>query len=375
MASHAEPPPPKIIQSGPHAGKPQVDPVALALTTLPPDHPLPQVLDATRQALTDSGDSISFEDAHKIKRLLDEAVNWDSPAKKQAQQITKGFRQTLRESMASHEPYNAATAAYQTVAKQYEGVGAAKLHKALLTNPESVVGQIDWRHPAQAQLLKDITTGTAAQAGEAGAQQGEAAFNAVRAAYTHEKIIAKGPVQMANEIDRMEASNAGQEFIKTFYGDPQGQTVWNNLKQIATSLRKVQTDTKTFAQSDLARATEPAGTVRDIGYSMLHGNPITKIGAISRFAFGKGTGASELIQWASYAPARTQFLIKHVLTGPDPGMAFADMVRWFKDSKKAGGNGPDTMAVSHDQPSAGGPPRPRSVQSPRDLPSPPPAPR
>jgi len=58
---------------------------------LPPDHPLPTILAKVEEAIGGSTE-IAFEDAHKIKRLLDDAVNWDSPARKQVQQITKGFR-------------------------------------------------------------------------------------------------------------------------------------------------------------------------------------------------------------------------------------------------------------------------------------------
>lgn len=340
----------------------------IAALAVPADHPLPGALSKISEALADH-DEISFEDAHKIKRLLDDVTTWDSPAKTQVKQITKGFRQTLRESMTGHAPYDDATAAYATVAKQYSGVGADRLHRSLLTNPGQVVDKISWQNPAQAQLLKDVTLGTAGQAGPAGAQQGEAAFNAVRAAWTHENLIAKGPTRMANEIEKIEASNDGQAFIKTFYGDPAGQTTWNNLKQIATALRKTVQDTKAFSGSDLARATPMSGTVRDFALAAASGHPIGKIGALSRVVLGSGTGASEMLQWASYSNARTQFLIKHVLTGPNPGQALADMARWFRSSQEEDGRAPDAPAVSHEQVAAGGPPMPRSA------PDRPPAPR
>ena len=55
---------------------------------------------------------------------------------------------------------------------------------------------------------------------------------------------------------------------------------------------------------------------------------IGKAGAITRTAFSKGN-AADLIQWASYSPKRTQFFIKHVLTGPNLGQAIADLYRWY----------------------------------------------
>lgn len=338
----------------------------LGLSVIPDDHPLPATLDRVRAALTDQ-DTISFEDAHKIKRLLDDAVNWDSPAKKQVQQITKGFRQTLREQMAVHKPYNEATEAYGTVAKLY-GRSVNKLHQEILSNPEGLVDRLHWDSPSSVQMLKDLTTEVPKQGSETGASQGAAAWDAVRAAWTQENLIAKGPARMAKEIEKIEASNSGREFVSTMYGDPAGQTVWTNLKQIASRLQEVNTATKAFSQSDLANTTPLSGTVRDFALAMAHGHPIGKVGATARLVFGKGTSAADMLQWASYSSPRTQFLIKHVLTGPEPALAFADFVRWWKTS----GENPDKLAVRHDQgpPKVGtvrtstgteGPPRPASL--------------
>jgi hypothetical protein len=357
MASHAQAEP--LMIGGMKVPPEQVQALAekhpeLGLTLLPPEHPLPAALDRIREALGDH-ETIPFEEAHKIKTLLDGAVSWDRTAKKPAEQITKGFRQSLRQVMASHEPYNQATEAYGTVARLYQDVGATKLHSAIEANPSAVVSKIDWKNPATIGLIKEITQ---LPTEEAGAHQGEAAFHAVRSAWTNENLIAKGPKAMANEIDRIEASNSGQEFVQAMYGDPAGQTQWQNLKDIAKALRSVQGETKQFAQSGLGRATEPAGVVRDVGYALYPGHGITKMGATARLVFGRGTHAGEMLEWASRTPATTQFVIKHVLTGPNPGMALADFSRWWYE------NQPDRARESTPPPDQG-PPRPQSLQAPR----------
>jgi len=321
---------------------------AQALAALPPDHPLPATLNALRETIGEA-ETIPFGEAHKMKILLDNAVHWDRQSSKVAEQVTKGARQTLRQLMSSHEPYNEATAAYRPVAKLYEKGLIPKLHRQILDNPEGFVKGLDWRKPTAAKLAKNLTVDVAAQAGEGGGQMGEAAWNATRAAWTHENLIAKGPERMLKTMQQMEGSNSGQEFIDTMYGDASGQTVWNNLKRLGAELEKVKVDERAFSESKLAAAHQTSSAVRDLAYAALPGHPITKVGAVARVVFGPS--AKEMIQWASYSTSRTEFLIKHVLTGPDPGMAFADMVRWWENTQGE----PDKPLASHP------PPKPTSV--------------
>lgn len=316
----------------------------LALSTLPPDHPLPAALDTIREAIGDQPE-IPFAEAHKIKTLLDSVVDWERSAKRPPEQISKAFRQTLRSEMSGHAPYEQATADYGTVARLFKGVKADQLHAHLLDNPGAVVSRIKWQNPASAGLVKEIT-GLATDT--KGLQQGEAAWNAVRAAWTQEHLIAKGAKGLRNEMRKIESSNAGQEFIQTMYGDPQGQIVWKNLQQIGDSLEQVLGAKAAFKESSIATASSPAQAVRDIAYAVTPGRQITKEGAISRLVFGPAV--KDFIQWSSYTPARTQFLIKHVLTGADPGMALADMARWWM--------GAEQPMASHDQ----GPPTPQAVR-------------
>jgi hypothetical protein len=327
MASH-ETVAPEVI-GGRHLSGPEVQAFyesrGLDLPTqllLPPEHPLPGVLARVRTALGDA-EEMSFEDAHKIKRLLDDAVNWDSPARKQVQQITKGVRQTLRQQMASHAPYNEATEAYGKVAKLYAGSLAPQLHRDLLKNPELVVKKLAWSNPSQAQLLKDLTTTTAAAGG--GGAEGSAAWDALRASWTHEKLIARGLEGMDREMQKMEASGSGQEFIRTLYGDPAGQTVWGNLKQIAQAYEAKKAEALAFEESSLTKLPSLTTTLSDLLRVGIH--PTASYGLTSTARLATQTAKlSDLVQWAIYSPARTQLFVR-ALASPAPALALADLVR------------------------------------------------
>lgn len=325
----------------------------LGLSTIPDDHPLPAVLDKIRSALTDQ-DTIPFEDAHKIKRLLDDATNWDSPAKKQVEQVTKGFRQTLRESMSSHQPYNQATEAYGTVAKLYQVKAIKSLRNAVQTNPESLVAKLSWKNPSGATMVRDLIRDVPQEGSSAGAHEGQAAWSAVRSAWAHENLFAKGPAGMSAQIQKMEASANGQEFISTLFDGPDGQAVWQNAKQLSQAFIDAEARAQAFSGSDLAHTTSMAGSVRDFALAVSSGHPIGKVGAVARFALGKGTKVSEMLEWAAHSDARTQFVVKHVLSGPDPGQALAGLMRWFQGS----GGEPDKPMASH-----GGPPMPGTVRT------------
>lgn len=359
MASH-EGSVPATMVSGKSMSSAQLTEMAtkhpeLGLSIIPPDHPLPGVLAHVRAALEDI-DAISFEDGHKIKRLLDDAVSWDSPAKKQVQQITKGFRQTLREQMSAHAPYNQATEEYAKVAQLYTRP-IQTLHREILTNPEGLVAKVDWKHPSQARLLKELTVEVPKEAGDAGAQQGEAAWNGLRAAYTRDKLIAKGPAAMNAEIAKMKATGNGQEFLQTMYGDPQGSTVLKNLEQLGGAWQQAATNVETFNQTGLAHAQGPAQAVGDVLSVTMHGHPIMGLRAGARLVMGPH--AKEMIEWASRSPSRTQFVIKHVLTGPEPGIAVADFYRWMQSSEESG-NEPDQPQPSHE---VSPPPAPRMTRT------------
>lgn len=331
----------------------------LGLSAIPSDHPLPAALDRIRETLADH-DTISFEDAHKVKRLLDDVTNWDSPAKNQVKQITKGFRQTLRSQMEAHGPYNQATARYGEVAKLYDALAIKSLRNAAQTNPSVVVQKLSWKNPDSVQMVKELLHDVPQQGAKA--DEGAASWAAVRAAWTHENLFAKGPEQMVKTIGQIESSGQGPAFIQSMYGGPEGQRLWQNTKQLATAWQAANQHAQDFAGSNLAHTSEMAGTVRDLALATAMGHPIGKVGATARFLLGKGNGAQEMLTWAAHSDATTKFVVNNVLTGPKPGIALADMLRWWKggqDEEEASGGppSPSTGTVRTE-----GPPRPSSLR-------------
>lgn len=204
------------------------NPDAIGLSQIPQELHLPATMELAKD-LTESGETIPFSDAHKLKILLDSVVNWDRAAKAPKEQITKAFRQTLRTAMEVHEPYNQATAAYQGVQKLYGNKSLARtLMKNAVEDPGSLVRNIRPTQPNKLAALKEILLQHAAEGGNA--DQGTAAWNAVRAAWTHQNIIAKGPEQLLDRIGKLDP-----DFVKVMYGDADGAMVLDNLKQIGTA--------------------------------------------------------------------------------------------------------------------------------------------
>ena len=119
-----------------------------------------------RQILNAPGE-VPFRAAHQLKRALDEGVNWESPAKKQVQQITKGLRSSLRDEMRGFRPYDQATHAYESILPLYrEGLGA-EVRQAAIDNPESLVRLIKRTEPTKAAMFRDLLLRQAEAGGDA----------------------------------------------------------------------------------------------------------------------------------------------------------------------------------------------------------------
>ncbi len=188
-------------------------------------HPLPGVL---RQILDVKNPTVSFLDAHKFKRLLDDAVNWESPAKKQLQQITKGIRGTIREIMAGHAPYDEATAAYANAIPLFTKGVVRQVTRQAVENPELLVRTIKGHEPTKLQMLKDVLLSHAERGGgPEGAAEGQAAWDSVRAAWTREHLIKDGIEQFGPRLEKLDP-----EFVDVLYGDGPGKQVLGNLQQI-----------------------------------------------------------------------------------------------------------------------------------------------
>lgn len=311
------------------------------MTTVESTHPLPKVL----QAIADAPDHVSFEDAHKYKRLLDDSVNWQSPAKKQLQQVTKATRQTLRDALAVHEPYNQATAAYGDTVKLFTKGVAPQITKSALDNPEAIVRQIKGNEPTKLQMLQDLLLHQAAVGGDA--EGGQAAWDAVRSAWTYDHLIKGGVDGFATRLGKLDP-----QFVSTMYGDPAGQSVLQNLQEIHGAVQQAEGAaaaagaTSTAQQAVLGQSSlntaPPSLTDAAMAAGHLAVAPHSPWAWRGAGRMLRGPKINELIQYAAYSPTRTQALVG-AMTGPKPGMAIADLMRTWGLASGAGdeeGGGP-----------------------------------
>lgn len=219
---------------------------------LPETHPLPGVL----AQLQNAPETLSFADAHQLKRLLDEAVNWDRSAKKHLEGLTKGIRSTLREAMSGHAPYDEATAAYQALVPLYrKGVGAQVIRDAA-TNPDRVARALNSKNPAAATAIRDLLVGQAAAGGDAAA--GQQAWDAIRATYTYDHVITGGIEKLGQRLSKLQTESP--EFVKVVYGDQTAQQILGNLQKLAEAY-----------QSAVAHGLDKAAAAKVSGESAVQG--------------------------------------------------------------------------------------------------------
>lgn len=313
-----------------------------SLPTLPADHPLPSTLAQVQQTLDDAGDSIPFADAHKIKRQLDDAVNWQSPAKKQAQQITKGFRQTLRTSMEGHAPYDAATAKYAAIMPLYgKGSAANGVRQVAQTNPEKIVSLLSPNQPTRAEQLVHLLTTQSAEGGDAAG--GQAALQSVQAAWIHKRLITGGIDKLGARLDKLPS-----DFTDAFLGDAHAQETLGNLKLISQAWQAAQTASKDIPAQQAQLAASSLNTKARLPLLLPH-NPLSTAAAAWRML--RGPTADDLVTWAGSSPLHTRLLVK-AFTSSTPSLALADLIRQSGVIGDVGQEPP--MAVSHEAPAAAG---------------------
>jgi hypothetical protein len=189
------------------------------------DHPLPGLLGKVQNA----PETITFADAHKLKMLLDESVNWDRVAKRHLEKITKGLRQVLREQLSAFEPYNVAAAAYQAVIPLYRrGVGKA-VTRAATENPDLIARVLDPRKPAQALALRSLLIDQAAAGGDV--RIGQEAWDHVRSAMVHDRLLKGGIEGMKDRMTAMLTNYP--EFVRVVFNDHTALKVLSNLDHMA----------------------------------------------------------------------------------------------------------------------------------------------
>lgn len=315
-----------------------------------PDNPesIPKIL---QQILEAPDDIVSFENAHRWKRLLGEKVPWDHPAKTQLVQIQKGTQLTLREAMRGHAPYDQATAAYEALHPQVNKGVAQQLRQQALQSPESLISGdgaiLKPNRPTRFGIVRDLLLKYAPEGG--GEAEGKAAWDQVLAAFTYQHLIRLG-------VEKLDASLAKihPDILKMVEADPQAKAVVGRLRVVSQAMRTAQeageaslgtakagvatakeaivaakapTAAETaYAESSLATPPPPKGQLAvDLLQLGMPGHPFFKLGAGGRL-WRRGPRLEDLVYWASLSNQRTQLFVKAV-TSPTPGMALADLAR------------------------------------------------
>lgn len=221
-----------------------------AMLGVPETHPLPGLLGKIQSA----PESISFADAHKLKMLLDEGVNWDRTAKKHLEKITKGLRTTLREALSVHEPYNVATQAYQAMVPLYRrGIGKQVI-TAAVNNPDAIARTLNAKNPAQALALRDLLLTQSAAGGDPIA--GQRAWDAVRSTFVYNNVLKGGIKDLSGRVHALVEQSP--EFAKAVLHDEASQRVMSNLDRLGQAY-----------QTALQSAEEHLGRVKATGSQLV----------------------------------------------------------------------------------------------------------
>jgi hypothetical protein len=184
------------------------------------------------QRILNADDIVPFFDAHLWKSELQNTLQgtYEKAVKKQVTGITQKLAGSLRDALSIHQPYNEATAAYAKIVPLYTKEYAAKLRRAALTDPESLVRMIDPRKPTAARMLRDVIVTQSAEGGQAA--RGQAAWDLVRSAWTHDHVFKGGLAQLETNLGKLP-----KEFADVFYGDESGAVVLQNLQAIASAYK------------------------------------------------------------------------------------------------------------------------------------------
>lgn len=213
-------------------------------------HPLPGILAQVQQA----PESVTFAEAHQLKRLLDESVTWDRTAKRHLEQLTKGVRTTLRKVLATHEPYNEATRGYADLVPIYRKGAGKALVKAAGERPDRIAKLLKPNAPHDAEQIRRLLVDQSAAGGDEAA--GQEAWDHVRSAFTYDNIVSGGPKGLSDRIAKLETEHP--EFMATVFGDDSAKAILSNLKQIGSAY-----------QQAVARGTEKVASTKATGKALV----------------------------------------------------------------------------------------------------------
>jgi hypothetical protein len=187
--------------------------------------PLPHILGLMERAPLED---ISFATAHKLKKLLDERVTFDKVAKSRVEGLMKGIRGALRKEMSVNQAYDEAASAYEKLVPIYrESIGKEIIENAQ-EHPDALMHVFKPDRPLEAEAAKQLIIEQAAVGGDPTA--GLRAWDAVRAAYTYNDLIAPGIEKLGPRVD--ELLTRYPDFARTVYHDDAGQQILNNLAEL-----------------------------------------------------------------------------------------------------------------------------------------------
>ncbi len=194
--------------------------------------PVPEILARIRD-LADP--EMDFATGHALKKLLDERVRWDRPARAINEQLTKATRIALREQLDDPE-YNAANATYGSLVNLYRKGMGAKMQHAFANDPDAAALLLNPGKPVAARMLKALLVDQAAAGGNP--QLGQQAWDAARTTFVHQKLMNGGIEGLEKKLHQLTTTNA--EFTQAvFGGDDTGQSVLHNLQSIVHSYNNV----------------------------------------------------------------------------------------------------------------------------------------
>lgn len=291
-------------------------------------------------------EKLSFADMHKVKKILDEVVNWDESATRHLEIITKELRRTVREQMRGFAPYDQASAVYEQVIPLYrKGIGARVINSLAEMGDDDIAKVLKPDRPQDAKALYDLIVEQSAAGGDRAA--GQAAWDSIRSAFTYKHLIDGGADGLIDRVRDLATKNP--VFAKTVFGDQGGQQVISNLLQIGTAVRMAKQAAETGLRRGKIESQRVTDAIHDTVFSLAEsslapfmsreamdvamanaaraaGAQGTLWGNISTVRLLRGVRGDELIEWAAYSPARTRRMVQ-VLLSPKIDRAGANFLR------------------------------------------------
>lgn len=183
--------------------------------------------------IVNAEDEVPFEAVHLFKRELSDTIRGtaDQAERSRLQALTAHMTGELRSALreTAHAPYESATATYRAMRPMFTKGHVAALKKAATDNPEELIDLIKPGEPTRLKMLREVLTTQAEKGGgPEGAAAGQAAWDSVREAWTHQHVIRGGIEGLEGRLNKLTP-----EFLQEMYGDASGSQVVQNLRTIA----------------------------------------------------------------------------------------------------------------------------------------------